>query len=136
MEGLSLVEVIFLYIQEFISGLSILLTDDSVTFYVLLKISVFFFFIKWLGVVSWTGPGTWVLDLAKIPDQIAVSPSACLLNSESKTKAIILTIGKEPETVNLKWSSCSLEGREGGPFSDQWAQIPGGFGATTFMTLP
>lgn len=95
MEGLSLVEVICLYIQEFISGLSILLTDDSVTFYVLLKINVFFFFIKRLGVVSWIGLGTWVLDLAKIPDQIAVPLSACLLNSGSKIKAIILTIEKK-----------------------------------------
>lgn len=94
MEGLSLVEVIWLYIQEFISGISILLTDDSVTFYLLLKINVFFFFIKRLEVVSWAGLGTRVLDLAKIPDQIAVPLSACLLNTGRKIKAIIFTIEK------------------------------------------
>lgn len=65
--------------------------------------------------------GTRVLDLAKIPDQIAVPLSACLLNIGRKIKAIILTSEKKTETVNLKGYSCSLEGREGGPFSDQWA---------------
>lgn len=85
-----------MYIQEFISGISILLTDDSVTFYLLLKINVFFF-IKRLGVVSWAGLSTRVLDLAKIPDQIAVPPSACLLNIGRKIKAVIFTIEKEKQ---------------------------------------
>lgn len=56
---------------------------------------MYFFFIKRLGVVYWAGLGTRVLDLAKIPDQIAVPLSACLLNIGRKIKAIILTIEKK-----------------------------------------
>lgn len=63
---------------------------------------MYFFFIKRLGVVSWTGLGTWVLDLAKIPDQIAVPLSACLFNSGSKIKAIILTIEKKNRDRKLE----------------------------------